>query len=155
MMEANNLFDALVKKIYLGQLKEYEATKRLKPEEHKMLREWVEEYNSVYSNPFYVYGDDGRLLDYITAYRRCVKEHKTALRKELKEYEQSIPDLTDTERENLHDWVSAGNSVYDNPYYMVLEGGCPVDYIEALRTMEEEWESHRKSMQDTAGEIPF
>jgi len=155
MMEVNNRVDAIVKKIYLGQLKEYEATRRLKPEERKMLREWVEDYNSVYSNPFYVYDDDGRLLDYITAYRHCVKEHKTTLRKELKEYELSISDLTDTEREDLHDWVSAGNSVYDNPYHMVVEGGCPVDYIEALRTMEEEWESHHKSMPDTEGEIPF
>ena len=155
MMEVNNRVDAIVKKIYLRQLKEYEATKRLKPEERKMLREWVEEYNSVYSNPFYVYGDDGRLLDYITAYRRCVKEHKRTLRKELKEYELSIPDLTDKEREGLHDWVSAGNSVYENPYYVATEGGYPVDYIEARRTMEEEWEIYRKSMLDTAGEIPF
>ena len=77
------------------------------------------------------------------------------MRKELKEYEQSISDLTDKEREGLHDWVSAGNSVYENPYYVATEGGYPVDYIEALRTMEEEWESHRKSMQDTVGEIPF
>jgi len=64
-MEAGNRFDVIVMNIYLRQLKEYESTKRLKADERKSLREWVSEYNSVYRNPFYVYGDDGEPVDYI------------------------------------------------------------------------------------------
>jgi len=154
-MEAENRFDVIVMNIYLRQLKEYESTKRLKADERKSLREWVSEYNSVYRNPFYVYGDDGEPVDYITAYRQCVKEHKIALRKELKEYERSIVDLTDEERSDLREWVSAGNSVYDNPFYVAHEGGYSVDYIQAIRTIDEMREDDYKSMLTSDEGTPF
>jgi hypothetical protein len=154
-METVNRFDVIERNIYQKQLKEYEATKRLKAEERKFLREWVADYNSVYSNPFYIYDDDGKPMDYISAYRRCVKEHKIELRKELKEYEMSISDLTDKERKDLHDWVSDGNSVYDNPYHAVKCSGCPVDYIEAIRTFEEMRDAHDKSYVHTDENITF
>jgi hypothetical protein len=121
----------------IKELKQYEATKRLKANERKSLREWVDEGNSVFRNPFYVYDADGEHMDFISAYRLCVKEHKIELRKELKEYEPTIEDLTDEERNALHEWVSDGNSVYDNPCLIVHEGGRPVDFINAIRTFEE------------------
>ena len=154
-MKVENRIDAIVRNIYLRQLKEYEATKRLKADERKMLREWVYDWNSVYSNPFYVYDEDGKLMDYISAYRQCVKEYKVKIRKELKEYERSIVNLTDEERIGLHEWVSDGNSVYDNPFYVASEGGYPVDYIEAIRTIEGEWEEHQKSVPETDVEVSF
>ena len=119
-------------------LKEYEAAiGYMKKEERQYLREWVVGGNSVQSNPFYVYGDDGRLIDYISAFRHCIKEHKKELRKELKEYETSITDLTDEEKSDLRKWVAAGNSVKSNPYEM-CDGGCrPLDYIEAIRITED------------------
>ena len=56
--------------ILLWELKEYEASiKRMTAEERKFLQEWVNDNNSVYCNPFYIYDDDGRLVDYITAFR--------------------------------------------------------------------------------------
>ena len=121
------------------EMKAYESSRRLKPKERKSLREWVAEGNSVFRNPFYVFNSEGNHLDYISAYRHCVKEHKTNLRKELKEYERTFTDLTDEERSELCEWVSNGNSVYDNPYLIAYDGGRPVDYIEAIRTAEEIW----------------
>ena len=162
-MEAEHLFDAKLRSIYLHELKEYESTRRLKTNERKLLREWVDEYNSVYSNPFYVRDDNGNLVDFLTAYRQCVKEYKVKIRKELKEYERSIVDLTDEERRSLYEWVSDGNSVYDNPCHMAYEGGYPVDYIEAIRTIEEMREEYceplreenHESLQLSDDELPF
>jgi len=116
-----------------AEINEYEATKRLKADERKSLYEWVADGNSVHSNPFYMYGEDGRLMDYVSALRNCLKEHKSDLCKELKSYEAEIEDLTDEERKDLHEWVADGNSVYDNPYYMSEDNGKPMDYIEAIR----------------------
>jgi hypothetical protein len=154
-MEPENLFDAKLRSRYLRQLKEYESTRRLKADERKLLQEWVNDYNSVYSNPFYMYDDNGKQMDYISAYRQCVKEYKITLRKDLKEYEQSIFDLTTDERKDLHDWVLAGHSVYDNPYLMVFEGGRPVDYIEAVRTIAQEREEYYRSLTNSEEEIQF
>jgi len=115
------------------EMKAYEAVRRLKADEHKLLVEWVADGNSVYRNPFYMYDDDGDLIDYISAYRRCVKKHKIELRRELKEYEAAIVNLSDKERSDLHEWVLAGNSVYNNPYLMADDSGGPIDYIRAVR----------------------
>jgi len=125
------------------EMKEYEAARRLKPDERKSLLDWVAEGNSVYNNPFYVYDDYGT-VDYISAYRHCMKEHKRALRKELKAYEYAIANLKVEERDALREWVLGGNSVYDNPYHMTDDYGKPLDFVDAVRTAAElmEYEEH-------------
>jgi len=55
--------------ILLAEMKEYEATKRLKPDERKRLRKWVSDGNSVFDNPYLMTDDSGRPLDYINAIR--------------------------------------------------------------------------------------
>ena len=55
------------------------------------------------------------------------------LRSQLKEYELTIGDMTDEERIHLHEWVSAGNSVYENPHLLYEENGNPFDYITAIQ----------------------
>jgi len=126
------------------ELKEYEASiKRMKAEERKSLYEWVDDDNSVYSNPFYIYDEDGRLVDYIAAFRQCMKEYKVELRRELKKYEAAIDNLTDEERQGLREWVAGDNSVYNNPYYLSDGRGNPIDFIEAIRvsiSLREEYE---------------
>lgn len=123
------------------ELRAYEATRKLKADERRSLSEWVADGNSVYRNPFYVYGEDGKQMDYISAYRQCVKEHKKELRRDLREYERTIADLTDEERINLHLWVADGNSIYENPYHMTDSSYRPLDYIEAIRVTEGLWKS--------------
>ena len=109
------------------EMKDYVAARRLKPQERKSLSEWVAEGNSVRSNPFYVYGVDGKLIDYISAYRFCVKEHKAELHRELREYQHKITNLSEKERDDLRKWVLEGNSVYDNPYHMTGDNGNPIN----------------------------
>ena len=62
------------------------------------------------------------------------KERRAFLKKELKEYEKSIIDITPDEQRELREWVKKGRSCYDNPWYISTENGWPVDYIEASRT---------------------
>lgn len=48
-------------------------------------------------------------------------------------YLLTIGDITDSERQELLDWVAAGRSVYDNPCLIYDESGCPMDFINAVR----------------------
>jgi len=65
------------------------------------------------------------------------KERRDLLRKELREYEQTIGDLTPDERKELREWIKTGRSVYDNPWYISMGNGWPLDYIKASRTFDE------------------
>ena len=58
------------------------------------------------------------------------------LRNDLAAYESGF-NLTDGERRSLYEWVSGGNAVCDNPWYMANENGSPVDYVTAMRTVSE------------------
>ena len=56
------------------------------------------------------------------------------LKNDLAAYEARF-DLTEEERDSLHEWVSEGNAVGDNPWYMADENGGPMDFITAMRTV--------------------
>ena len=71
----------------------------------------------------------------MTDYIYSKKERMAMRRKELKEYEAKIPDLTDEERKDLREWVAGDNSVYYNPYEFNDKNGYPLDFIEAVRTV--------------------
>ena len=58
------------------------------------------------------------------------------LRNDLAVYESSF-DLTDEEQCSLYEWVSEGNAVCDNPWYMANENGTPMDFVTAMRTVSE------------------
>lgn len=73
-------------------------------------------------------------------------ERKAYLRKEMKEY-LSTRNATPEEKRELRAWVNKGNSVYDNPWYIYGENGCPMDYLAAAEADEERCEQMK------AGEI--
>jgi hypothetical protein len=53
-----------------NKLKEYEEMlDSMDPEEKGELREWMAHGNSVNSNPYMIYGENGRLMDFIAASR--------------------------------------------------------------------------------------
>ena len=53
-----------------AELKEYMKTiGDLSTTEKQEIQAWVADGNSVYDNPFLLYGENGWLMDYITAYR--------------------------------------------------------------------------------------
>jgi len=61
------------------------------------------------------------------------REIRNALRRELKQYEASVGDLSPDERKALHQWVADGNSVYENAFWLAGEDGNPLCYIAAMR----------------------
>lgn len=65
------------------------------------------------------------------------KDKQEALLTQLLEYENNVQ-MTGEERELLHDWVSKGNSPYDNGDYICGENGFPVDFISASRFVYEQ-----------------
>jgi hypothetical protein len=53
-----------------GDLREYEAAiGDMTPEERDELRKWAADGHSPYDNPCFLYGEDGRIMDFITAIR--------------------------------------------------------------------------------------
>ncbi len=67
---------------------------------------------------------------------KIYKEKSQFLKQELREYEKATP-MTEEEREALHEWVAAGNSVHENGSMVSYEGGRPVDFLEVYREEEE------------------
>ena len=61
------------------------------------------------------------------------REIRNVLRRELKQYEASVGDLSPDERKELHQWVADGNSVYENAFWLAGEDGNPLCYIAAMR----------------------
>ena len=66
-----------------------------------------------------------------------VKGQKAFLRKELREYMLTFGDMTEDEKNDLHEWVASGNSVYTNPYCYCDDSGHVMDYITAIRVNDE------------------
>lgn len=78
--------------------------------------------------------------------KKVATEIQELLIKELKEYEKEIK-MTKTERKDLYEWVASGRSPYDNGSYVCYEGGQPMDFINALRFIQEE-AAHYESLSE-------
>lgn len=65
------------------------------------------------------------------------KDLRILLREDLQRYVKGIQ-MTDAEYRELCEWVQAGNSPYDNDWYMATDAGTPIDYISAKRFVESE-----------------
>jgi hypothetical protein len=64
----------------------------------------------------------------MSAYR----DRTDLMKKELKEYEKTMT-MTKPERRAMHEWVSEGNSVHENPDMAVDDSGMPVDFLYMYR----------------------
>ena len=60
-------------------------------------------------------------------------EAKAFLRKELEEYLEPAVSMTGDEKTELIEWVTSGNSPYDNPYTLYDDSGCLMDFLKGLR----------------------
>jgi hypothetical protein len=65
------------------------------------------------------------------------KDVKDLIQREMRQYRSEVGRMTPQERKELREWVADGNSVYNNPYHMAWDGGYPVDYITAMRDIED------------------
>jgi hypothetical protein len=78
---------------------------------------------------------------YLTPEQRLMKERKAFVRREAARYLKNT-DMTSDERKEVLNWVSAGESVRENPWLMTDDDGYPLDYLAAKRTFEELREQH-------------
>jgi len=65
------------------------------------------------------------------------QEKQEYLQELLKQYLNEIPDISKEELKDLKAWVKSGHSPYENGDYICLEGGGPMDFINALRFQED------------------
>ena len=69
-------------------------------------------------------------------HKRVPRETRNLLKAQLADYERSMK-MTAAERKALHEWVSSGNSPYDNDMQICGAYG-PLDFISAIRLMDDE-----------------
>jgi len=67
--------------------------------------------------------------------KQVPREAREFITQQLKEYEQTTK-MNKEERHQLHEWVAAGHSPYENGDYIYGAGGL-VDFISALHTIQE------------------
>lgn len=72
-------------------------------------------------------------------HKNVPQENRELLTEQLKKYEKEMK-MTSEERQELHKWVARGRSPYDNGDYICGENGCPMDFVSALRFMDEQME---------------
>lgn len=70
-------------------------------------------------------------------FRKNVPEDvREYLEQEINEYIEIKP-MTPAERRHLRSWVSQGNSVHTNGYYIHNENGLEMDFVDAERFLED------------------
>ena len=72
-------------------------------------------------------------------HKNVPQENREVLREQLKKYEAEMA-MTSLERKELHKWVASGRSPYDNGDYIYSENGWPMDFVNAMRFVEEQIE---------------
>lgn len=87
-------------------------------------------------------------FDYENVDPETLKEWKAELlikfKREMRSYLKCFPDATPEEKRELHRWVNAGHSPYENGDYIVNDDGGPMDFINALRFLEVEYQEYLK-----------
>ena len=72
-------------------------------------------------------------LSYDNAFRDLQLKIQKLRQKTFSAYLLTIDNITESEMQDLHEWVASGNSVYDNPCLMSDESGRPMDFINGCR----------------------
>ncbi len=55
-------------------------------------------------------------------------------RPDVREYLKQYPDITETEKQDLIEWLKEGYSFLENGYFLADDSGCTMDFILAERT---------------------
>lgn len=85
-------------------------------------------------------------------YKKVPQENREILKEQLKKYEKETA-MTSDERKELHKWVAAGNSPYDNGDYIYSDNGWPMDFVHAMRFVEEQLEWFRSLSEEEQREL--
>ena len=66
-------------------------------------------------------------------------------------YLKQFPDATPEEKKALRSWVRSGHSPYENGDFIATESGGPMDFINALRFLEYEYQEYLKDPESYRG----
>ncbi|MCR4884463.1 MAG: hypothetical protein K6A68_12880 [Clostridiales bacterium] len=88
-------------------------------------------------------------FDYDNVDPETLKEWKAELhrqdQRDMRKYlKQQFPDATPEEKNALRSWVRSGHSPFENGWYVATESGGPMDFISAMRFLEEEYQEYLK-----------
>lgn len=72
-------------------------------------------------------------------HKNVPQENREFLIEQLKKYEKEMA-MTSDERKELHKWVASGRNPYDNGDYICGENGWPMDFVSAMRFVNEQLE---------------
>ena len=71
--------------------------------------------------------------------------------RDMRSYLKQFPDATPEEKKALRSWVRTGHSPYENGWYIVTDSGGPMDFINALRFLEDEYQEYLKDPEGYRG----
>jgi len=74
---------------------------------------------------------------YLDIYESIWAAERETQRALLKKYEDSIGEITQAEQKELYEWVTVGNSPFDNQWGYVDEDCRPLGFIETIRLIED------------------
>lgn len=94
-------------------------------------------------------------FDYDNVDPETLKEWENEFRREnrrdMRRYLKQFPDASQEEKEALRSWVRSGHSPYENGTYIANESGGPMDFISAMRFLEEEYQEYLKDPEGYLG----
>ena len=95
-------------------------------------------------------------FDYDNVDPETLKEWKAELhrqdQRDMRKYlKQQFPDATPEEKKALRSWVRSGHSPFENGWYVATESGGPMDFISAMRFLEEEYQEFLKDPEGYRG----
>jgi len=78
------------------------------------------------------------------ALKEWEREYRNKCRREMTQYLKDFPDATPEEKRALSSWVRSGHSPYENGDYIANDSGGPMDFINAQRFLEAEYQEYLK-----------
>ena len=83
--------------------------------------------------------------------KKWEREYRNECRREMTQYVKDFPDATPEEKRALSSWVRSGHSPYENGWYIANDSGGPMDFINALRFLEDEYQEYLKDPEGYRG----
>ena len=84
-----------------------------------------------------------------------LKEWEAEIRRknwrDMRSYLKQFPDVTPEEKNTLCGWVRSGHSPYENGWYIATDSGGPMDFINASRFLEDEYQEYLKDPESYRG----
>jgi hypothetical protein len=94
-------------------------------------------------------------FDYDNVDSETLKEWEAEFRRknqrDMQRYLKQFPDVTPDEKMALRSWVRSGHSPYENGWYIATDSGGPMDFINASRFLEDEYQEYLKDPEGYRG----